>query len=350
MGKIIILKNRFVSWLSSLNRIKILIFISALVLTFGTRAFANFDAYLNGEEKVSGLTSLIFNWVDQIAGVETLNSVSQKVAINLDFDAESIDIGGMTLTGVSTGIKQIHSLMVVAATAFAVICFLIALQKKYFQNPYAKELLVKQFLILGISLVLIGKSLWICQQLANFGTGMTTAVINNLSSGGNDDNSAANQLIEIKRTIYEECQKEGKGLKALTVAISNFVTQLNYVLQLLIPWLITYAVSLIVSFTCWSRAVEIIILATLSPIAFADTLSERGGAGEKFVRNYLALALQGVVIIVIMYFCNQINMSILMSEGDFIITKVPKIVIIGLVQVGLITKSLTMTKEVVGLA
>ena len=339
-----------------LNHKKIMLVIVALILAFGTIAYADYDKYKAGEEKVSGLTELIFNWIDDIMGVDTLNTVSDKIAVNLDFDADKIDIGGMQLAGVSTGIKQIHSLMVVAATAWAVICFLIGLQKKYLHNPHAPEIFVKQFLILGVSLVLIGQSLWICQQLASFGTGMTTAVINKLANANEDGtDTVASQIDTVKRIIYMGCQKEGKGVvKSLVVAVTNTVTQFNYVLQLLIPWLITFVVSLIISFTCWSRAIEIIILATLSPLAFADTLSERGqSSGEKFIRNFLALSLQGVVIIVIMFFCSQISMSILMDTDmstNFLTEKIPKIVTIGLVEVGLIIKSLGITKEVVGLA
>lgn len=337
------------------NRLKIVILICTFILSCGTIAYADYDAFKNGSENPGSMTKTVLGWIEDIMGTETLESVNSMVAVETNFEQDTMEIGGITLSGISVGVKEINGLMIIAATMIAVICFLIGLERKFIHQPYTPEILVKQFIILGIALVCIGKSLWLCQQISNFGSGMATAVIEKISQTTN--NSSA--VDHIKALIYADCEAKVSGgmIKKISIIFGNISSQMGYIVQLLIPWVIMKVVSVVISFICWGRAIEILILATLSPIAFADILSERGqAAGEKFIRNFIALSLQGVVIILVMYFCSQIHLGIItnsfsssMSVATFS-KDVYKIIVIGLVEVGMCTKSLSITKEVVGLA
>ncbi len=137
---------------------------------------------------------------------------------------------------------------------------------------------------------------------------------------------------------------------------------LGIYLQLMIPSIAMYTVSLITNVVCWSRAFEILILSTFAPLAFADATDidhqfGRGG-GARFIKNVMALSISGAIIIFVMALSSNISINILADamgvvEGaSYSITnflaRTGDLLIVGFAQAGLVLKAQSMGKTICG--
>ncbi len=143
--------------------------------------------------------------------------------------------------------------------------------------------------------------------------------------------------------------------------IDNFTSSMNgfiailaelvMLIILLVPWLLSWIMGLAVQVVCYSRILEIYVRAAFSPVALADIFhSGLNGPGWRFLKNFLATALQGAIILVIAILYSALIQSIGIDTTNFgdILTFVGKYILIYASGVVLIFKSLGLTKEIVG--
>lgn len=124
---------------------------------------------------------------------------------------------------------------------------------------------------------------------------------------------------------------------------------LGQVIDLAIPKLATWIADCCVQILVYSRALEILIMCSFAPIAFGfmNEHGLAGSAGMRYWKNIIALALQGVIILVIMRMTSGIIIGFLSTEMEnltFI-----NVVIMSWVEVAMVKKSLDMCRQVVGL-
>ena len=139
------------------------------------------------------------------------------------------------------------------------------------------------------------------------------------------------------------------GLVALQTCTGIYVS-------MFIPWIAVQCANIVVSVLIYSRSLEILVLSQMAPIAFGF-MSEGGlsnSTGMRYLKNMIALALQGVVIVVILSMTSSIivgymtNYSAASLTGGASLTT--NLVIMSWVEVGMIKKSLGICQKVVGLA
>lgn len=153
--------------------------------------------------------------------------------------------------------------------------------------------------------------------------------------------------------IYDNCSSAKKAtgtIDWLKSTASDFVNGVGYILQLFIPWIASMIAGVIVKFVCWSRFIEILILAIISPLSFADISkgsSEHSNA-LRAIKNMIALSLSGAMILLICIICNQIQ-GALITEADFT-TSVWNCVMVALVQMGLVSRANEVVKQGLGMA
>ena len=343
-----------------LKKHAIFILMASIIVFTISLSYADYEAWKNGTEEGFFLTDKLMSFVDSIFDVSELTSISSQVNVTFNFDSDKIKIAGIEIDGLSNAVKGVNELMALAATAIVIITFMVDLEKTSVSHiEWNHMTLIKKFVALGFALVCIGKSLWICEQIANFGSGMTTAVINKLDA----DPTISTAIETLKKIIYNDCNKEAvidgvaKFDDELAAMFSNIGTQLGYFIELLLPWLVKKACNVVVGFICWGRAVNILILAALSPIPFADLVGSHGSvAGEKFVRNMLSISLQGIVIILSMFFCTRLIAGVMTNAlavatptFSTIMESIYNVIVILLVEMGLVTKSSNLTREIAGL-
>lgn len=143
--------------------------------------------------------------------------------------------------------------------------------------------------------------------------------------------------------------------KAMATLIVTFI-------MFLLSWIMTAIVTCI----CYFRMIEFYVRTALAPIALSDFFTEGvHGNGWRFIKSYIAVALQGGVIMLILVVYNALGAAVapeldgvytdIIDGGwDFIKYGLNLIVYLGemlalsIAAIGLMIKSLSLTKEIVG--
>ena len=128
----------------------------------------------------------------------------------------------------------------------------------------------------------------------------------------------------------------------------NLMIALGVMCQLLIPWLVSKVLIACVYFICYSRLIEMFVRMLAAPIALSDFFAEGlHGAGWRFLKNFLAICLQGVLIGAIAQLYPLIMAELLTGSGSFWTVTI-KYIAFSFSAVALMFKSLSLSKELVG--
>ena len=123
---------------------------------------------------------------------------------------------------------------------------------------------------------------------------------------------------------------------------------LGLMCQLLIPWLATKVMIACVYFICYSRLIEMLVRLMTAPIAVSDFVTEGiRGSGWRYIKNFLAICLQGMIIIAICRLYPLIMAGVLSGEGPFW-DVVLKFLAFAFSAIALMFKSLSLSKELIG--
>lgn len=124
----------------------------------------------------------------------------------------------------------------------------------------------------------------------------------------------------------------------------NMLTSIGLMFQLLVPYIIAYLCELIVKVFCYARLLELYVRTALAPIALSDFMAEGShGTGMRFLKNYLAVCLQGVCIVAAVTFCSNISGDIIAHNSNVLFMS-----LINLSCVAIVAKSQSIVKELVG--
>ena len=329
---------------------KIVLILSGMLITCSMLVFCADNSWRDAE----GMTKNVINQIDDICNAERISDVTELVAVIYDDNANSLTIGGRIIHNVGL-LTSISDIFTGISFCFIVLTFFMSFMSVREQEITSEEL-VKKIALFAAAVVTVFFAQDICLGIANIGTGVTQKVA---SVAMDPNRSGMEELInDIKQLVYEECQSEEDGWLS---GLLEFVAALGVYLQLLIPSLAMWMVSVIINVICWSRALEIIILSTFAPVAFADAtdIDHQIGKGSaaRFVKNMLALALSGAIIIFVMALCSNISLAVLRESlgggaggysFDGFVKGTKDIVIIGFAQAGLVLKAQSMAKTLCG--
>lgn len=207
------------------------------------------------------------------------------------------------------------------------------------------EQVVKKLVFLVVTSYVILNSLEICCAIISMGTDLTNAAFAGISS------ATITGIEHFKEAIFNECWVEHKlgGLIDLTGVFAQ-ISAMGWILQLIIPYLGTLLCDLIIRTLCWSRAIEICIFVTISPIMFIDLGTTRDlthSSTARALKNLLSLAMQGALILLSLTVCNALMTGILGGVGlgndSFW-----KILLVTILQVGTISKTQSVAKQALG--
>ena len=214
--------------------------------------------------------------------------------------------------------------------------------------------MVRQFVLLCIGIVLVSKSMELVLGIGNVFSALIQRIVNNANVS---NVSMTSELMELKKAIYDECNvSTGTGVKAtLSDGVSNMATAVSYLIQLFIPSLIARLSNVVVSVMCWSRFIELTIMAIVSPLTVCDISSGSGmhSNAVRGVKNVLALALSGAIIMLSVFICQQIQFGILsanvLDRANFM-SCIWKEIVVAIVQVGLVVKAPGLARQILGMA
>lgn len=301
---------------------------------------------------VTGMVKTIYELLDDIFDISGMEDIKNLLII--DFSGNTLKAGGITFTNLTSVIRTMHKTFQNLGVIMLIIFFGVGILESFsFQQMYVEKM-VRQFIFLCIGIVLVSKSMELVFGIGN----VFSALIQKIVNSANVSNvNMASELLELKKVIYDQCNvSTGTGLKAsISDAVSNMATAVSYLIQLFIPSLIAKLSNVVVSVMCWSRFIELVIMAIVSPLTVCDISSGSGmnSNAVRGVKNVLALALSGAVIMLAVFICQQIQFGILSAnvlDSASFMSCIWKEIVVAIVQVGLVVKAPGIAKQVLGMS
>lgn len=217
-----------------------------------------------------------------------------------------------------------------------VVFFMIGLIEKLSSEHFNWDQLAKAFGVFVGSWYLIQNAFPIMEGLFQIGANLLAALGGNVSSG-----HTVNKATQI--ALWKELTGND-NLKDIGMIDNLFLG-----LKMFPYWLFNIILGFCAKIICWSRLIELFLRTMYAPIALSDCF-HRGleGSGARFLKNYFALSLQGGVIYAIISLYGVISASVISTSGfwSFVGTSL----ILGCAAVGLLFKSISFSKELVGTA
>lgn len=330
-------------------RRQLLAFVLCSMLAVGMAAFCATEVDVNG---ATGMVKTIYGLIDDIFDISRMQDISDLLII--DFSGSTLKAGGITFTSLTSVIRTMHKTFQNLGVMMLIIFFGVGvLESISFQQMYLEKM-VRQFIFLCIGIVLVSKSMDLVYGIGNVFSALIQKIVNNASVS---NASMSSGIMTLKKAIYDDCNvSTGSGLKAaITDAVSNMATSVSYLIQLFIPSLIAKLSNIVVSVMCWSRFIELTIMAVVSPLTVCD-ISTGSGMNSNAVRgmkNVMALALSGAIIMLAVFICQQIQYGILSAnvlDGVNFMSCVWKEIVVAIVEVGLVVKAPGIARQVLGMA
>lgn len=217
---------------------------------------------------------------------------------------------------------------------FMIIYFLCALIDKSTYEGFNLEQFLRLLIKLFVAKMLLDNGLNILILIMNLGSSLVTSFTT-------DSSIAANSSVTVSK-IINMAKEETNGF--------GFFESIGFMLKLFIPWISSLIIGIVIKFVCYSRLIEIMVRTVVAPVAMSDIIY--GGVqsnGFRYLKSYLAVALQGIIIFVIAYVFSMISADVLTGADDlnffdFILVYLT----MGFSAVALIVRSLGFAKELVG--
>lgn len=116
----------------------------------------------------------------------------------------------------------------------------------------------------------------------------------------------------ISKNVVETSLVNAEGLKTHNL---KFWEEAMVWLRLVIPYTAMIIANLLAKITIYSRAIELIVRTLMAPIGMADIFAEgMRGAGFRYLKKFLAVNLQGAIILVIVMAMNFFNQSLVTEK------------------------------------
>ncbi len=332
------------------------------------------------------LMPLIEKMVHDICDTKTFIQIRKDLEVNIGMD---ISIGGTAIPGVGSMLTTLNSTIKGVAGALLGILFMVSLGTYVMNNPQPSvQVIVTRFVILIVSFGLVNYSMELSTMIGNAGSALVTQLgadsvdadtncADEILAGLSDDfdkeaEEGAKEAENMSKEAYgedtehpdEDSGTHSKLLDKFFTFIKNLFApigkalrragaEIRAVFTLLIPWIIVKVCTALCRVFTISRAVELIILAVMSPLPASLMLNDPFGSGSftRFLKNLAALSLQGAVMLIIAYVCQIMINNTLSTCSSWAQLGENVWVVIGIcfAEIGLLMKSLGIAQKLVGI-
>lgn len=266
--------------------------------------------------------------LNDICGSDIFSSIYDTISINL-FSSDG------AYSNALNAVKILHETIKPVALMLMFIYFMIAVVDKCSSENFSWEQLWRQMAMLLVSKYLIEHGFEILKTLFDIGMVLAAEISNAVNTDVGKATIDAEKLIE-------------NFMKSWGDWMPEFFMKFVMVVFLLIPWLFSWVMRLCVSIICYSRVIEIYARATFAPVAISDFFhSGLQGSGWRFLKNFLAVCLQGGMILVIAVIYSKIFDALTFTDAN-LFTFIGKYLAFYASAIMLMFKSLSLTKEILG--
>lgn len=306
-------------------------------------------------DAAGGLAGVIFSWIDEIFGVGSLDEA--KELLNITFQNGTIEAGGYTFTTLSAVITKasrvFKNLGVMMLFVFFGVNFMEGITM---HTQMIAEQIVRRFVFLIVGLILIGNALELTFGIAN----IFTVVSEKMLSVPSLDRDVSSQIFSLKQSMYIEMGLDEEStvpiVGGMIDAMKPYTAPLKYVLEMLIPYLLSKLANVIVSVVCWTRFVQILIMGVVSPVTLCDFGDHPSQSNAmRGAKNIVALSFSGPLILLSMFICREIQLQIMTSAtasltASSYVGAIWSMSVIAIVQISLVTRSTNLAKQALGMA
>lgn len=278
---------------------------------------------------MDALKNLIMAMYDAACGDKLIEDTADILSIS---DCRT-SIGGAFSGFIDGGAKLAYTSLTSVALSLIVMYFLFSITDKVAQGQMTIEIFVPEFIKLLAAAFLVLEGYNFFKLLISLGESITKTVGNSFTNDPTTNNL---------RYMVE------------TNADDSAIVQVSVLAVLIIPTIFGLLARLSIYVVCIGRALEIIVRLALSPIAVADVFGNGlNSGGFRYIKKFLAVTLQGAVIIVIIHIMGTLNATLAIPpDNDTSVSalfgNLMKVVFVNLAGVSLIIKSQSIVNDVVG--
>lgn len=278
---------------------------------------------------MDALKNLIMAMYDAACGDKLIEDTADILSIS---DCRT-SIGGAFSGFIDGGAKLAYTSLTSVALSLIVMYFLFSITDKVAQGQMTIEIFVPEFIKLLAAAFLVLEGYNFFKLLISLGESITKTVGNSFTNDPTTNNL---------RYMVE------------TNADDSAIVQVSVLAVLIIPTIFGLLARLSIYVVCIGRALEIIVRLALSPIAVADVFGNGlNSGGFRYIKKFLAVTLQGAVIVVIIHIMGTLNATLAIPpDNDTSVSalfgNLMKVVFVNLAGVSLIIKSQSIVNDVVG--
>lgn len=273
-----------------------------------------------------------------------------------DVLSQSLFPGGESEFGKAGEFVQLvyNDFMVPVALSILIIYFCISMMEKTTNEQFTYEQLFLLLAKLVIGIFVIDKGFDILMKLHQLGIAWFNEFVEFAKDNGmalSNDKIAADKLPKHLQDLWKALTgtdwDKGKELTWM----QNIKAFFNGGLAIMLGWVVTFIVKIVVYVVAFLRIMEVYVRTMFAPVAFADFFyNGLNSTGFRFLKNYLAISLQILVIYGSLLMYSVVAGSMLVPSGGDISETAFLVMHLGLsaATVGIIFKSQSLIKEFVG--
>lgn len=282
----------------------ILIALLMALCMFSTTAYAD-DTGEDTSQEVEYITNK--GWFKE--GVNgMLNDLNGNKGMNADIEANAIFAPGSSLRNIwienQDVLKKMYNIVFGYGLALSLVFFILYLTREASEGRWNIDIFVKACIMLVVSAWIMAHGFDLICNFIDLGTAMGRSIMNSEASK------------EVPTAIVDQGFVD--RLNSANGKLWGTIANVSGWFQLIFPWVLNNILLLYIQVQVYMRMIELFIRAFFAPLALGDMYS--GGpnpTGMRYLRSFLACALQGVIIIGTLYVYRMVGSGISSTDGFF---------------------------------
>lgn len=282
----------------------ILIALLMALCMFSTTAYAD-DTGEDTSQEVEYITNK--GWFKE--GVNgMLNDLNGNKGMNADIEANAIFAPGSSLRNIwienQDVLKKMYNIVFGYGLALSLVFFILYLTREASEGRWNIDIFVKACIMLVVSAWIMAHGFDLICNFIDLGTAMGRSIMNSEAS-----KEAPTAIVD--QGFVDRLNSANGKLWGTIANVSGWF-------QLIFPWVLNNILLLYIQVQVYMRMIELFIRAFFAPLALGDMYS--GGpnpTGMRYLRSFLACALQGVIIIGTLYVYRMVGSGISSTDGFF---------------------------------
>ena len=252
----------------------------------------------------------VYDWCSMVYGGSSITSMGLSGVLGMDVTSGAFG-------SVWSKVEAVYNALMIIGQILVVIFFSMEMLDIYAEDKLTPESFTRTLMKLVISLLIINNGFKIMEVFVGMANIIFTRLQNGVAS------SIATNNCNFARLAQE-----------------NLFGRLGEMFKLVVPYAFIAAALMVLQFFCYLRLLDVIVKTLFAPIGMAD-LGFKGtnGTGWRYLKKLLASALQGAVMLAILYV-----QSILSQSANWI-----EMLILYIAMIAAFRKAQSLANDVVGL-